>query len=193
MPRQELISNIVARYKFAKWPSVEEIIAGEFVFKQGNFHGTAIDELGVYSDGVVVNTQATVEFANTFIEDGLQWLGDEYGYEATEYPPVRKIYQSELVVQMDVDLPALLNPFRRICDRLNELVANHYEDFTPYELSGIYLGFDPSSLGRSVPGGFRLERRINEPYANKVYYSTSPLPTHEHLALLKAFESLHTE
>ena len=155
----------------------------------GKYGDCEIQELSIYNDGVVINSQVPTEETDAFLSDALNWLLESYGYEISEITPLRKLYQSELTVTMDIDLEQWLSPVRDIARKLSGLVTLECRKEQEYSASGLLLHFDHFNAPPGTPGQFRIERRVNEKYESNVYYSIAPLSTTKHMKLLGELEA----
>lgn len=157
---------------------------------KGEFNRVAIDQFNIHNDGWVVDTTASTDLSGDFIEDVLDWLRIEFGHGILDYPPLKKLYLNEVYVQFDIDLEAWLEPVRSLGQIITNATAKHYEKLGDYSLSGILMDYDTSELKDDAAGPFKLERKTKTPYDPGIYYSSSPLPTTEHLQVLEEIEAL---
>ena len=186
----EVLEALGNRYKFLKIPKTIEEIAGKpTTFRMGKHGDCEIQELCIYNDGVIINSQVPTEETDAFLSDALNWLLESYGYEISEITPLRKLYQSELTVTMDFDLDQWLSPVRDIARKLSGLVTLECGKEQEYGASGLVLHFDHFYAPPGTPGQFRIERRVNEKYESNVYYSIAPLSTTKHMKLLGELEA----
>jgi hypothetical protein len=192
LPLPELCALIRSRYQFQSYPAELREATDELIFQVGQFQGVAIDKLGIYSDGAVVDTKANIEVADAFLQEALDWLASEFDYEVVEHPPLRKLYSSNLEVKLDIDLDYWLNPLSELSTELSKVVREHCDLRSDYRPAGFVLNFDDPLSEGSGAGMFRLERRIAKPFDPSIYLTTAPLKTDDHLKLLEMIEQQAT-
>lgn len=189
LPLPELCEYIQNRYQFQSYPSEPtELIKDEFIFQLGRFQGVAIDKLGIYPDGAVVDTRADIEVADAFLQDALDWLTKELDYDVVEHPPLRKLYHSILEVRLDIDLDRWLTPLVKLSDMLSEMVRKHCDLKNDYRPAGFNLNFDDPLNEGTGAGVFKFERKIAKPFDANIYLTSAPLRTNDHLQLLETLE-----
>ena len=57
-----------------------------------------------------------------------------------------------------------------------------------FDFGGLSLATDPTLYAGRKPVAFTLARRVNAPYSEKFFYSSAPLKTDDHVALLQQLE-----
>lgn len=191
MGMERLVESIKDRYNFIKYPTTyEEISNNQVKFSGGEYKGAGIDELSIYNDGAIVNTKGGTDISSAMLEDAVNWVQAEFNYEVLEYPPLTKLYTSEVEVQLGIDLDTWLEPIRSFGQVITNAAAKHYEKLSDYALSGLLMDFDTSELKGNIAGPFRLERKFGTPHNSSVYISSASLPTAEHLQVLEELEAL---
>lgn len=158
--------------------------------REGKFDGSAIRELSLYNDGVIVKSPTSSEHIDAFLEDLFRWFKSDLDYELTEKPKLRKVYQSELVISADSDLDTLLAPLKSIASKLTKIVSKETQFNHPYKSVGFLCAFDPAFDTAATPGVFRLERKLNQQFEENMYYSMSPTTTRSHIDLLEEIEKM---
>jgi hypothetical protein len=173
------------RYQFAVLPKPEEVQSGgSLYFKQGKFvHELSTLEVDfeLHADGLVANSRHSTEASDAFLQDCLMWLGEQL---SVAYPPRltrKRLYRSELVVVAAPKLDRIADKLERFSKALSEMSKR------PIELTGLLFGAE------NLANVFILDRRVNTPFEDQRYYSSSSLQTSAHLAALKVFEDLMAE
>jgi hypothetical protein len=192
---KEIIRRIVERYKFShppENPTREEIDKNGLKFSSGQFQFdgelVTIDEFIAYNDGIVAAANTT-ERSEGFLADIHKFLMAEFKFrEITSV--IKKVNLSTLVVEFDSSLSAIMNGHQTIMDivagNLNSLEKTQY----PLELARVdlVLNKDPEFRPAHTPR-FIIEKRANTAYSQNRYYSSAPIATKKHLAVLEAIES----
>ncbi len=190
-----LLEAIQERYKFKIMPTLAQL--HEFntkkqaiPFSMGEFEwsgGVASMAITYYADGLMVETRARTAAADECLSDLLEWLESDHSMNGVKSLSIRKIYSSEVYVTMAKNLTTI-NPK---LERLVKLFAEKSQwpgSATPFQLTGITIGADPSYKGQHPV--FKLERDIQAPFDESRYYSTAPLSTEEHLEFLEEMERI---
>lgn len=187
----EVMQGIVERYGFLKMPEKMEDFLDEqkgIQFAYGRWEGTVINQLALYTHGIAVETAASTDISEKILHDVLNWGANTLDLNYHPNMIRRKAYVSGLVFSTDVPLNALHPKLRGIVRRLTGSVANSLGHAYPYEVTGIYFGYDTTHMKPNAPI-FTIERLADVPFAENKYFSTAPLPTNEHLKLLDDFEA----
>lgn len=163
-----------------------------YQFKTGEFQtndGPINANFAIHEDGLVAETWASTEIGDQFLSDILRSLSARYSLGFKLESVLRKVYVSELTVQLNSDLSKFGRSFTGFCEKLNLLMARHH--LPGYELTGMI--FSPDTSGTSYkPPGFMLERKTSAPFSSNRYWSKSPFSTSDHIAALEAYEALLT-
>lgn len=187
----EFTPNIADRYGFLKTPEKLEDLLDEqngIQFAFGRWEGTVINQLALYAHGIAVETAASTDISEQILYDVLSWGANSLNFNYRPDMIKRKAYVSGLLFSTDVSLNALHPKLRGIGERLSGSVADTLGHVFPYEVTGIFFGYDTTHTKPNAPI-FTLERRADVPFAENKYFSTAPLPTEEHLRLLKDIEA----
>lgn len=189
------IVGLAGRYKFSKLPPAESLATQplDMKFEGGVFTGVngepiAIN-LSIYDDGLIAETRASTEESDRFLNDALSWACEEYGLPHHSQLGVNKVYASELIVQLDLTNSIFGGKFAEFAARLRRGISSNPQ--IPLEITGLHFGPDPSLTKKVAP--FRVERLANVPFEREEYFSTAPVPTSEHVELLKLMEQLGTK
>ena len=118
-----------------------------------------------------------------FLEDLFGWLKTDLGLNYHGALIKQKGYQSELVVRSNVALGKVSGKFLRFAEQLSTIPL--FGKVEPQELVAIYFGASEKSAS-----SFTVERKAATPFQENKYYCRAPLPTTQHLALLKEFEAV---
>jgi hypothetical protein len=182
-------SNRVKQYSFLKFPSAEELQKDAQTFAVGKFRDVQINELNVYSDGIIVSGRCDTKVLEAFLGDLFGWMKADYGYEQTTIIEPEMHFESNLVVRANKDLTAALSPPKRVTSLIEQTLTR----FTDAQYLPTSTSFETDSVGlktRRRPYRFSFERRLGMPFAKNVFYSQAPLRTDDHLSLLAGLEEL---
>jgi hypothetical protein len=185
----ELIAEIGAKYQFTIVPKPEDLWRGpdfKAEFKHGRLGANIIDTLALFHDGFVVDSTISTENAELFLNDFMQGLKSKVsGLEETGKP----YYLSQLEVSLN------LGGFGKLLDTIGNQIFLRLEKYgllgvKPYALSAIQLAQDP--LGKIGPklSPFSIERRLDIPYADNIFFAQAPLRTEDHKVLLETLEGV---
>lgn len=179
------------RYKFLVWPNTPEALAPDnpqgSAFQNGAF---AVDNqvltvsFTLYGDGIVADTGASTQHTEAFIDDLLsfaQQAGLVYRPDLIQ----RKQYVSELIVRPHAAIVSL-------CGKLGSLAAMINRMVPPFEATYEWTGFQLGADHRYPfqPLAFTFERETKVPFDLNRFYSSAPLRTEQHEALLDEMEAL---
>jgi hypothetical protein len=188
----EATAKIVQRYSFTKFPTLENLIKNERNFGVGKFGDIAINEFSIYGDGVIASSASDTDKIDAFVDDLLTWAKDEFGFVQVIGNPPERSYESTVIVKADTDLMRALAPKNDVVAALNKIYQDGDYDFSgPIQLTGFVAATDRTKFsGRRKPISFTLDHRLGMPFETNIFYSMAPLKTKDHLAVLRALESL---
>jgi hypothetical protein len=185
----ELLTEIGSKYQFTIVPKPEDLWRKpdyKAEFKHGRFDANIIDTFALFQDGFVVDSTISTENAELFLNDFMQWLKLKApGLEETGKP----YYLSQLEVRLK------LGGFGRLLDTIGNQIFLRLEKYgllgvKPYAFSALQLAQDP--LGKIGPNlsPFNIERRLNNPYSDEIFFAQAPLRTEDHKVLLETLEGV---
>jgi hypothetical protein len=185
-----MLSAVRDRYNFQTYPKGDETNENDpkgIVFANGSFPFEnqlyTIVKTTIYGDGLVVDSASSTDLSEAFLEDVLTFLSNQFGLTYRPEMIHKKIYTSELILQLDKDLSRFFAPLIALNEELNMLAGRSFEPF------GFGLSVDPAA-SISQPAPFKFEREINKPFDLRRYYSSAPLRTSDHESLLQTLETL---
>lgn len=189
---QELIDWLKVAYGFTPPPTPAQLgiqTQTSLTFSSGKFRtGYEPDgrpkyvtvEFSVYNDGLVATTRSSTRDADEFLTHVLISAAERFGLA---YDPImvrKKVYLSELDIRLGKELNFLNPQLQRFAEKISSLLGELFE------FSGVSFSVHPSPSLQYSP--FRIERRINTPWSENRYFSSAPLHTDDHIALLEEFE-----
>ncbi|WP_193370078.1 hypothetical protein [Pelagibius marinus] len=193
----DIVEGIVARYLFASFPEDKRLSGdsqeGPLRFKTGRFvHSNTpiyIHLMDVYRDGVVVEATST-DYAEIVADDLLSWAEEQFGFRFSE-ASMRRVYTSSVVVEFDLDVNYSLAAFEQVSAAYTAAMRRFRAIDETVNVTKIQLGVDPTRLtSRQLGADFIIERRVNCPHDSNRFFCDAPLPTLDHVELLKTFEAL---
>jgi hypothetical protein len=185
----DLVKALVARYGFQKFPQkLEEFDEAKGVtFAAGRFGNTVIEQLVLYTYGIVLDTRMNTDESKRVLEEGLEWGRKDLGLTFKTSMIRRWRYASNLLLHSDVDLTNIHGACRGLSNGITESVRGVMQEELPYEITSIVVNYD--QLTRKHPlGRFSIQRRDNTPFSDNKVFSDAPLPTDVHIKLLDKFE-----
>jgi hypothetical protein len=192
----DLIELIRSRYEFQIFPQLTPGMRPlpMFTFAMGKFLAEddqfAIAQLAMKEDGDIVGT-ITTEQAALVLADLVKLLDENLGYRLAEANKIFS-YVSNLVVEFDLDImTGGGEKFSRIADAINTFRTG----MPVSNLKRLVFGHGPITetndpLIAVESADFLIERRTGIPYEANRYFSSAPLQTIEHLALLERIEQI---
>jgi hypothetical protein len=195
---QESIEKISERYKFKAPPTIATALEAQkkndpVYFAAGEFMSTSgvnvIVDLKVYNDGLLADCRSSTKDSERFLADLFSWLPTGLGLPKTEVPIRKKMYVSELQVESKNQLEMINPKLATLNKSLAAVVPKG--SATSYEVSSFALATDPKDGTPLI--NFKFERLINIPFAEHRYYSSAPVHTEDHFALLESLERILTE
>lgn len=181
------------RYRFLQSPARIE----DFNLKTGVtfLHGIfkkdiIINKFQVYSNGVFCEAHVPTEVCDEFLDDVTRWAQEDFGLTVKPANGPNLIYLSSIEVESTASLNSRLSEFSSIGKLISDTLMSYGYQVPAFEVSHLGFECDPSGLTGVKPTLLSFERRLNEPFASGVYFSTAPLKTRDHLAILNEIEKI---
>jgi hypothetical protein len=186
----DLVQALVARYNFQKFPQKPEDFdeAKGVTFGAGRLGNSVIDQVIIYTYGLVIDTRSSTQESKRLLEEALLWASTELGLVYKPSMIKRWQYASQVIFRSDVPLTDVSPPIQGMARKLTARIAENMGERLSYELTALVVDYD--QLARKHPlGRFSIQRRENTPFSENKYFSEAPLPTDDHIALLEQFEA----
>jgi hypothetical protein len=191
----DVVEQIKARYQFLALPTREELVPKDpgqgAEFRHGRLiHESrviVIDKFTVFNDGVVVDMASSTDDADLFLNDLQTWAKTEIP-KATAIGP--RYYLSHLELHTELPLEIYAPALQPIGEKITKMLGSYGIKTPRFEVTSIGLYFDLLGRIQPQPGGFNIDRRLNVPYAENLWFSQAPLKTADHVRLLKEMETL---
>jgi hypothetical protein len=180
---------LVKRYGFAKFPvkpeDYDESKGISFVY--GKDGDSIIEQVQIYTNGIVLETRSSTEDSRRLLERALEWAAKEIGLAYVPGMIKRWQYYSQLVFTSPLNLTASSPAFSNLAENINKSLRDLMGEDFRYETTSAQFNFD--LLTRKNPlGAFSIQRRENIPFSDNKYFSDAPLSTETHIRLLEQFE-----
>lgn len=185
----DVIKEIGAKYEFTVVPKPEDLWRADHnkaEFKHGRL-GTRIVDFTLFHDGFVVDSSTSTDEAELFLNDLMEWLkGKNPALERAGKP----FYLSQLEVHLNLGgFGRLLDAFGR--EVFQQLAKYELLGVKPYALSTLQLAQDPvGKAGGPNLSVFSIDRRLNVPYEDNIFFAQAPLRTNDHISLLQTLEGV---
>lgn len=189
----DVIKPLVDQYKFVKVPqTLEEFDDTKGItFRHGKFSSRGreivIDSFQVYNNGLVVDTREDTENADRFIDDVIEWGMKTFGLVVPEQL-IEKAYLSNLEISLDTPLATYIPIAQQLTGEISRYLTEYGLKHEPFETVSFALNFDRISIPNSILTNFTIQRREGIPFNSGLYFSTAPLKTKDHIALLQKME-----
>ena len=185
----QLAAALVERYSFAGSPtSLADLTGKRIEFTHGVFQNGSIEKLDVYDDGIVIAARAPSDYIEAFLEDFMHWLKEDLGMEVGVSREITRIYERELVVELDPNVMNVLEQLNGIGEKLSKMIAENCGMKVDCHALGFGYSSERASNRGLTPISFRLERRLASDFDVNQFLSSAPLTTSQHLELLESIE-----
>ncbi len=179
------------RYMFSGYPQSLDDLTGDIVkFKHGVFEDTAIDSFEIYGDGIVISSSSPTDFIDRFFYDICEWMEDDLGLTMIKTRSVDRLYESNLLIESEKDILKPLETMSKIADLIQvnlKEISNIDVEYQPY---GFSFAPDLAKIPNPKPSRFSVERKLESEYSMNQYFTSAPLKTKQHMAILNELESL---
>jgi len=185
----DLTKALVARYNFQKFPQkIEDFDESKGItFGAGRLGDTVIEQLIIYTYGIVLDTRISTQESRRLLEEAFEWGSKELGLMYKPGMVKRWQYASHVTFRSSAQMTSAGPAVKRLAASVATSVADTMAENLKYDLAILSIDYD--QLARKHPlGRFSIQRRENTPFSENKYFSDAPLPTDVHVRLLEQFE-----
>lgn len=185
----DVIRPLVEQYKFLKVPQTLEEFdeAKGITFGHGKFNSggrdVVIDSFQIFNNGIVADTREDTEESDKFLDDVIAWGVKALG-RILPAQSVERLYLSNLEMSLKTPLATYIPSGQQLSGELSRYLSEYGLTHEPFEMVSFALNFDRIKLPNSVLTNFTIQRRDGVPFNSGLYFSTAPLKTKDHIALL---------
>lgn len=151
-----------------------------------------IRQFSIYNTGLVADTNSSTDDAQAFLEDIIKW-GQEF-LHAKIRSSDNFCYLSNIEFSSSFNFDRFLTPAEILSTNIGDCLKKYGIAHRPYQFFGFSMNMDrmnqDGTQTPSVLSSFILERREGHPFNSNLYFSSAPLRTVDHIALLKLLEEL---
>jgi hypothetical protein len=184
----EAAAKLAQRYSFAKLPTLEDLLKDTNIFHVGKFQDIQINELSIYNDGIIVAGGCRTEILEAFVHDLMEWAKEELGLIQAITAKPSMHHESSVIVKSTLDLGSVIAPKRSASNLVSAALLSATGEL--YKPTGYIADCDFDKYGKRKPGRFHVDRRVGTRADENVFFSQAPMPTENHLEVLRALEAL---
>ncbi len=187
----ELTKALVDRYGFSMYPQKPEDYSNDqngLQYVSGKMEDIVIHKLAIYAGGITVDTRSSTKDSEKVLQDMLAWAVTSLQLHYQEGMIKSRAYISQLTFTSDTSLDALNPKLKGFGERITKSALKNFGHAFNFETASVTLHFD-TSVNKELVTGFQIARRTDVPYSENKYFSSAPLPTDEHIKLVKDFEA----
>lgn len=179
---------MIRRYNFQHYPDKAPLPGSNESprLAVGVFNGIQIDEMTVYNDGVIVTARADTAVLDEFMDDIYDYLGSQFSFIKIQVPTETRHYESTVLVELDPRASRKFDFLQGLYNDLSGFRAEYGHGEGDYSFFGLEADVEPG--GGPLSKTFGLQRRLGTPYGANQWWSTGPLKTKDHTAVLSNLE-----
>jgi hypothetical protein len=183
-------SMLAEKYRFLKCPEKPEDFdeAKGVEFTEGVFEGIGIDKLTIWHNGIGIDLRSSTDDAKKILLESLEWLKADAGITFEPKMIKQWAYLSHITFYSDADFGSIHPALKKLEKRLTSAVSDLQGIDFDFRTNFVGCGYD-RTLRKFPVSDFSIQRRADTPYAEGKYFSHAPLPTQDHIELLRLFEA----
>lgn len=159
------------------------------MFNDGIFGATAIEEMSIHSDGIVITSKSPTKFLDGVFAHLKKWAIAELGVQFVKTHDVDTFYQSQITFSSEKKVLGVLDGLLPVKQKLEDELHKNSKYAAKYEAFSFSFAVDPqNSLVK--PTVFRVERKVGMNFGLNTYFSSAPLKTDSHIKVIGALEAL---
>ena len=166
-------------------------------FEHGTFDQTGANVpiprmiVALWSDPATVVVQSSdTESAELVLDEVISVLS-ESGFR--NLATLRRLYSSNVVVEFDEAIERQVTQISAIQRIVSSALCKQFDLHDSVGLERLSFGFDPAKIPSNKAAfvqGFSLERRVGTDFKNNRYFSTAPIPSPQHVQVLRELASV---
>lgn len=186
----EIVSKLVERYSFQKWPQkFEEFDEAKGVeFHEGRIGNKVIEKLVIWNSLLVLETRSSTTDSRQILEDMLLWGAANSGLNYKPGMIKRFGYVSDLTFYSDVPILSVNPALTKLAAKTSAALTEIWQEPVQYESANLAVGHDPMARRYGI-APFSITHRAESRFSENKYFSEAPLPTDLHISLLEEFEA----
>ena len=167
-----LVEGLVKRYGFMGYPQkLEDFDEAKGVkFTGGRDGETVIEQVIIYTHGILLDTRYSTETSQRTLENAFEWGAKEFGLAYA--PKTIRVwsYYSQVAFTSPVNLSFMHPALAHLCERMSDAVKDISGETLKYEPANLTINHD--LLVRQHPyGNFSIQRRAAIPFSENEYFS----------------------
>lgn len=199
--QRDLVQFVGDLYGFAIRPNIPPNVPPQafpiLTFQQGRFVHTdgifPIQQLVILQNGDLV-AAANTDIAELVMNDYIEHLSSQLGFRYRDIPQTR-YFSSTLVVEFDEGFGNRIAELQSIFEILTREMPSLGN---VYYLRSVDFGYNDPLTTLTTPEdldrvGFKIERRLGEPYNRNRFFCNAATKTSEHIRLLELIEATITK
>jgi len=190
----EITAALTEKCEFISYPKGDDYIKAVengLQYELGHWNDIKILRFGIYPGVIAVDTGSSTDDSQKVLTEILEWSKETLGVAYQPSMMKNPGYLSQITFRTDVPLIRLNPKLEQIAARISESVSRRSDFEFSYSFAGLVLNYDTTNIKQSA-APFTLERRVDTPYSENVYYSQAALSTSEHLSILEECEAALT-
>ena len=162
---------------------------GKYTIDEGaKTRDIVIDDFVVYSNAIVVETKSTTDDSDLILDDITAFAADALNMKAVPGQAIEKMYISNVEVLLNEDFNKFFPRFDVVSTAVHGCLSKYGTNVPPFESLGLAMFFDQTKLLKSLLANFRIERREGESFEKSIFFSSAPLKTADHFAVLEMLD-----
>ena len=192
---RSLVRGLETRYGFLQSPNKLEDydISKGLTFLHGEFQGRfVIDRFQVFENGILTQSKVETETLEEFVGDAANWAQEELGLKVVvPETGAKRNYVSNVVFKLDFEINEKFQKFSGVASAISQFLRS-YGTFPQavYGVNGLSMYCDLTAVPTPQPVAFTFERRAGQPFSENLYFSSAPLTTSHHFAVLEMMETI---
>ncbi|MBV1691679.1 hypothetical protein KRR38_29380 [Novosphingobium sp. G106] len=147
-----------------------------------------VDQLSVYNDGYIVSAKCNSRILDALIDDIHDFIESDFGILLAQQPPPVRLYESQVVIQMDGDIEKALNLFNELFKDMSDYSRTYLGVPGEYHFAGFHVSTDIVAHVAKKPPVFMLARRDGVDFSANYWWGNAGLRTDDHIAVLERLE-----
>lgn len=182
----ESFAALQERYQFAKIPAGLPEITNDkpAEFFSGRHGNIAIDRLQLYPNGVIVDTRSSTRDAESVAEDLIETARQVLG---SRVEINRKHFVNQVTFRSKMRLDKLNPVLAEIARYIEDSLSDSLKQGFIADTTGVIISID-NTQARITPAKFTVERRVEVPFVDNVYFSSAPMHSDVHMKFIEKLE-----
>lgn len=186
----ELVRAVRSNFAFDSGPESLANTENGIEFQHGEINGVALNRLGLYRDGVVLQSAGHTRHLDETLEFLSAWVAKEFGFSIIETHAIHRMYESNIVIRPSPRFLTATKKFAKLQRELQDGLKDASGLDVLFGITAFGMSPDLQGISGMKPTPFKVARHTSADFSSNLFQSSAPLATDRHIKALEVLEEI---